>query len=112
MRIGTLLLALTLLSSASADTTRPELIWLVQPTHPRPHNLTLPPRHTVGPIIPGLRQGAIPQGLAYWKKQNWFLVSLCFEKDNKGHRRPSVVVALDAATRRMVRCLSLTEPGG
>jgi hypothetical protein len=87
----------------------PTLIRLGQ-APPRPHDkLKLPKGHTVGPTIPGLREGAIPQGLAFWVRQNWLLISCYFPHEDG---RPSVVVAIDAKTGKLVRCLTLVEDSG
>ncbi|HEV7402262.1 MAG TPA: hypothetical protein VGO11_05015 [Chthoniobacteraceae bacterium] len=112
MRICALLLALATGAWAQNGPTLPDLVQLKQ-DEPRAHpKLKLPAKHTVGPTIPGLTQdqGATPQGLAYWEheKQKWLLISCYFHKE--GH--PSVVVALDAGTGAMVRCLTFVEPGG
>src|SRR4051812_48129218 len=107
MRTCTLLLFLVPLSLAQAA--RPNLVELKQ-NEPRSHDhLKLPP-HSIGPTIPGLRggQGAVPQGLVYWEKQKWFLIS-CYFPEKEDH--PSMVVALDEQGN-LVRCLTLTEAGG
>ena len=110
MRSCLLLLALAAAPSAQADPALPELVKLQQAA-PRAHpRLNLPPEHSVGPTIPGLTggQGAIPQGLAYWEQQNWLLISCDFRQAD----HPSVVVAIDATTGTMMRCLTLVEEGG
>lgn len=107
MGLNVHLLLLVPLLSGPADAPLPELVRLEQAL-PRKHtNLTLPRPHVVGPTIPGLRQGAIPQGLAFWEKQGWFLISCYFENGS-----PSVVTALDRKTQKLVRCLTLVEPDG
>src|SRR3954466_14033190 len=106
------LLLLALLTAAPAQNAPalPALVNLKQGEPRAHHKLKLPPKHSVGPTIPGLAQGATPQGLAYWEhdQQKWFLISCYFHQE--GH--PSVVVALDAGTGKMLRCLTLVEPGG
>ncbi|HUQ71714.1 MAG TPA: hypothetical protein VM165_19450 [Planctomycetaceae bacterium] len=67
----------------------------------------LPAAATLGPVIPGLRQGAVPQGLAYWKRQNWLFISCYFEND-----RPSVITAVDVKTGNLARCVTLLDPTG
>jgi hypothetical protein len=90
-----------------ADAALPALVRLEQ-APPRNHaKLKLPKSHIVGPALPGLRQGAVPQGLAYWEKSNWLLISCYFEDG-----RPSAVVAIDNKTGKLVRCLTLVEPDG
>ncbi|HUQ68660.1 MAG TPA: hypothetical protein VM165_04000 [Planctomycetaceae bacterium] len=85
----------------------PRLIRLEQAPPRLKAQAKLPPVATLGPVIPGLRQGAVPQGLAYWKRQNWLFVSCYFDDD-----RPSVVTAMDVRTGQQVRCLTLLEPSG
>jgi hypothetical protein len=86
----------------------PKPVVLTQAKKGRAHpKLKLPKGHDAGPVIPGLSQGAVPQGLAYWKAQNWFLLSCYFPSED-----PSVVVALDARSGAMVRCLTLVGAGG
>ncbi len=110
MRIFVVLLALA--SAASAQPALPTLIELKQ-APPRSHDkLKLPRGHTVGPTIPGLHEGAIPQGLAYWSRENWFLISCYFHHEEGKPAIPSVVVAIDANTGKMVRCLTLVEANG
>lgn len=110
MRICTLLLVLVTGASAQAGPMLPTLVELRQDKPRAHHGLKIPEGHTVGPTIPGLRkgQGAVPQGLVYWQKQKWFLIS-CYFPDEEGH--PSVVVALDEAGK-LVRCLTLVEATG
>lgn len=74
----------------------------------RPHPKLALPRHAVGPTVPGLRQGAVPQGLAYWEKHDWFLISHDFEEK----ANTSVVTAVHAKTGRLERCLTLVEADG
>lgn len=78
--------------------------------HPARAHPLVAGRPVVGPTIPGLRGGqtAIPQGLAYWKKHNWFLISHYFEDETDA----SVVTALDARTGELMRCLTLVEVSG
>ena len=71
--VGLLLLAIA--ASAQADETLPTPVRLEQAAARSRAKLKLPRGRAVGPTIPGLRQGAVPQGLAYWKKQNWLLIS-------------------------------------
>ena len=70
--------------------TPPELIRLEQSVPRYRDGLDLPTGAVVGPTIPGLMQGAIPQGLAFLEPQRWFLISCDFDDD-----RPSVLVAID-----------------
>lgn len=52
--------------------------------------------------------GAIPQGLAYWKKHDWFLISHYFEDKAD----TSVVTAVHAKTGKVERCLTLLDANG
>ena len=109
MRTLTVLLATATVALAQPPPALPTLVRLEQAA-PRAHpKLKLPKPHTVGPVIPGLMQGVTPQGLAFWERQNWFLVS-CYFPEEDG--RPSVVVAIDAKTGKLVRCLTLVEASG
>lgn len=114
--ISLLLLLLATEVSAPPDADLPELVQLKQQDKPRPHpKLKLPKDCAIGPIIPGLMQGAVPQGLAHWKAQNWLLISCYFhheESQPAADRTPSVVVAIDAETKKIVRCLTLVEVNG
>src|SRR5262245_13271466 len=102
-----LTLLLTTAVSAQPDVPDPNLVRLDQAAPRKAGKLKLPRPHSVGPTIPGLRQGAVPQGLAYWARRNWLLISCDFDDG-----RPSVVVALDNKTGKMVRCLTLVEASG
>lgn len=55
-----------------------------------------------GPVIPGLMQGLIPQGIAYYEAMDWLLVS--YYRDNG---QPSVVSVIDGATGQFVKALDL-----
>lgn len=68
----------------------------------------LPPGAVTGPVIPGLDSHAVPQGLAYLPDRDWFLISLYRETP----RRSSFIVAVDAATEKLVRCMSLQDEDG
>lgn len=57
---------------------------------------------TEGPVIPGLRQDYIPQGLAYDLEKNWMLISY-YRKDGG----PSMLSIVDLASGRMVKALLL-----
>lgn len=102
-----LLLSLATVVSAQPEPKQLELVELEQAER-RTHGKLKVPKHEVGPTIPGLRQGAIPQGLAYWKKPNWFLISHYFEKQSN----TSVVTAVDAKTGKLKRCLTLLNANG
>lgn len=55
-----------------------------------------------GPIVPGLLQDYIPQGIAYMKEQNWILVS--YYREDKS---PSILTVVDAKTGELVKSLQL-----
>jgi hypothetical protein len=65
----------------------------------------LPTNATLGAVIPGLGQHAVPQGLAYRPDRDWYLVSLYRSEPSPA----AFVVAIDAATERVVRCRTLLE---
>ncbi|CAG7649459.1 hypothetical protein ACFQI7_26540 [Paenibacillus allorhizosphaerae] len=55
-----------------------------------------------GPIVPALKQNAVPQGLAYLEDKRWVLVS-SYREDGK----TSVISVIDAASGKMVKALEL-----
>ncbi|WJH35005.1 hypothetical protein N6H14_02415 [Paenibacillus sp. CC-CFT747] len=60
-----------------------------------------------GPIIPGLMQNAVPQGLAYVPAQKWLVVSYYRDKS-----KPSFLSILDETTGKLIKSVMLqTEPG-
>lgn len=63
-------------------------------------------KSTRGPVIPGLRQNAVPQGLAWHAASKRMLVSHYFE------RSPSCVSVLDSDTGRLVAVVGLREKSG
>jgi hypothetical protein len=67
----------------------------------------LPPNISFGPVIPGLSQGGIPQGLAHLPEKDWLIVSLHFD----GHR-PSMLGVLDAKSGKLVKSITLLEKDG
>jgi len=76
--------------------------------HPRsPAYQTLWDISDDGPVIPGLAEGLVPQGLAYLEDENW-LVTVNYMDDG----RPGVVSAVDAATGELVKSLVLYEETG
>ena len=48
--------------------------------------------------LPGLAQNRVPQGLAYWRDRNWFLISAY----DAAAKAPNEIFALDASTGRCV----------
>lgn len=59
-----------------------------------------------GPIIPGLRQGLVPQGTEYLPDQDWILISGYRDNDS------SLVVIIDAETGEFVKAVSFRLPSG
>ncbi len=59
-----------------------------------------------GPVIPGLRQKAVPQGLAYAVTEDKILISHYFDDG------PSCVSILNGSTGKMFSCVTLKEPSG
>lgn len=59
-----------------------------------------------GPVIPGRRQNAIPQGIAFEKRSKRIFISHYFEK------APSRLSVLDGKTGRLVSDVVLREPSG
>ncbi|MCR8643839.1 hypothetical protein NV379_14380 [Paenibacillus sp. N1-5-1-14] len=57
-----------------------------------------------GPIVPGLLQDYIPQGIAYMQEQDWILVSYYREDEN-----PSLLVVIDAQTGKHLKSLQLFQ---
>ncbi|MBN1766637.1 MAG: hypothetical protein JW860_15385 [Sedimentisphaerales bacterium] len=104
MRLSYLIIVL-LLPSAVCLAVEQEIPRLTQATG-RPIAPTLIQRLTYksGPVIPGLREGAIPQGLAYSKKHNTILVSHYFKKT-----WPSCVSLIDHGSGKLVHVRALKE---
>jgi len=85
-----------------------ELPRLTQAT-PRKISVSLIPQSTyeLGTVIPGLLQGAIPQGLAYSKQYNAILISHYFDKN-----WASCVSLVDNRTGKFVCARALKEADG
>ena len=60
--------------------------------------------HRLGPVIPGLRQGAVPQGLSYSNKYNLIFISCYFDK-----HIPSVVSVIDRSNNTTMGTFALKE---
>lgn len=100
-----LYLVCLLLGQAAGELPKP--IALVQ-TQPRRFEVKKAvPFVRLGPVIPGLRQGAVPQGLAYLRSRDWLLISFYFDGG-----RPSVIAAVDVKTGKLTRSLTILEPDG
>jgi len=59
-----------------------------------------------GPVIPGLRQKAIPQGIAYARASKRIIIS------HYSDHAPSCLSVLDSVTGRLVSSATLQEPSG
>ncbi len=97
-------LVVSLGEKPSGTTISEELVQ--EPERPHPQ-LKLPKDAARGPIIPGLQQGAVPQGLAYDVDRGWLLVSMYREQPEEAH-----VCILDVRTEQLARCLTLTNKDG
>ncbi|NOU74898.1 hypothetical protein GC098_26510 [Paenibacillus sp. LMG 31458] len=60
-----------------------------------------------GPIVPALKQNAIPQGMAYLEDLKWILVSY-YREDGK----PSLLTVIDVGTGKMVKAFELHKSDG
>ena len=86
----------------------------VTPTHlnitqeERTSNLNDPKYQTVwdisveGPVIPGLVQDLIPQGMTYYKEKDW-LLTVYYRNDE----RPGVLTVVDAKTDQLIKSVHL-----
>lgn len=101
-RVLTVFAAL-LFTAAHADAQ----IRLEQAPPRRPGKPDLPKPFRIGPVIPGLHQGAVPQGLAYWPERDCLLISYYFDTEVA-----SVVAVIDRKSGDVLRCLSLLEANG
>ncbi|UUZ85308.1 hypothetical protein LJK88_18130 [Paenibacillus sp. P26] len=59
-----------------------------------------------GPVVPDLKQNAVPQGMAYLAERSWILLSH-YREDGK----PSLLTVVDASTGKMVKALELYRSG-
>ncbi|CAN7752811.1 hypothetical protein [Paenibacillus sp. LjRoot56] len=55
-----------------------------------------------GPVIPALKQNAIPQGMAYLEEKNWLLVTH-YREDGK----PSIISVIDEKSGEMLKALEI-----
>ena len=60
--------------------------------------------YQLGPVIPGLQQGAVPQGLSYSKKHNLIFISYYFDK-----HIPSSVSVIDRSNNTTTGTFALKE---
>jgi hypothetical protein len=76
-----------------------------EPPRSIPHNLIQIDEYTLGPVIPGLQQGAVPQGLTYSKPYDLIFISYYFEKT----QHPSVVAVIERESGQVIQTLTLKE---
>ena len=62
--------------------------------------------------VPGLDESYIPQGLTYYKENNWILVSSYYKTENNKEKKSSVIIALDADTGEFVAQFNLINKNG
>ncbi|MGE8205465.1 lamin tail domain-containing protein [Heyndrickxia sp. NPDC080065] len=60
-----------------------------------------------GPVIPGLVQDLVPQGLGYYKKKDW-LLSINYLEDG----RPGTLCVIDATTEKLIKSILLYNQDG
>ncbi|MDM5200225.1 lamin tail domain-containing protein [Fictibacillus enclensis] len=60
-----------------------------------------------GPVIPGLAEDLVPQGIGYYKKKNW-LFTINYLDDG----RPGTLCVVDATTEKLVKSLVLYNQDG
>lgn len=60
-----------------------------------------------GPVIPGLAQDLIPQGITYYKKKDWILTVNYLENG-----RPGTLTVVDATTEKLVKSVLLYNQDG
>jgi len=82
---------------------------LAPPLHqdnPRPigQGLIRSENYQMGPVIPGLQQGAVPQGLAYSEKHNLIFISFYFDRP-----LPSSLSVIDGSTKKCIGTFALKE---
>lgn len=63
-------------------------------------------------VVPGLKEGLIPQGLTHMSDRNWFLFSECYPRTKKTKMRPSIVFAVDANSGKVVKQVRLKNSDG
>jgi hypothetical protein len=62
---------------------------------------------SMGPVVPGLMQDLVPQGLAYWPEQGWLVISYYTKA-----AQPSALAIVDARTGKLVKGLRMYEAEG
>lgn len=60
-----------------------------------------------GPVIPGLNEDVVPQGLAYWPEQNWLLISSYVDNGTASN-----LTIVDATSGEVVKRLFLKKEDG
>lgn len=58
-----------------------------------------------GPIIPGLLQDYVPQGITWLKDENWLILS----HYSSTEERPSILTVIDLTTEKLIKTLDLYE---
>jgi hypothetical protein len=108
-RAFSLFLLVQVLWLATACTTTPSTIESLQQAPPRDisASLQLPDDAVVSHVIPGLGQGAVPQGMSYAPESDVLLTSHYFDTAH-----PSCIVAIDWKTGKARHTAKLQEPGG
>lgn len=72
-----------------------------------PKYQTLWDMNGVGPVIPGLVEDLVPQGLTYYKEKDW-LLSVYYRND----QRPGVLSVMDAKTDELIKSVHLYNEDG
>ncbi|TMV52721.1 hypothetical protein FE783_00555 [Paenibacillus mesophilus] len=102
----------TSIASADASPSTPAKVTVGAFTQEKitPEQRTIPPTYTkffkksdLGPVIPGLQQGLVPQGIAYFASRNWIVISSYRDK------APSVLSVIDLKTNKLLKTVLLYE---
>jgi hypothetical protein len=80
-----------------------EKVLTAQPTPPSTYKKFLG-SGKAGPIIPGLKQGLVPQGITYVSAQNWLLLS-----SYRDGGAPSVLSVIDMESNKLLKTLVFYE---
>jgi len=113
LKRGALLLCLLLLTGCAggaAPTPAPQTPATAKPAAKVDYSGVYPALWKVsdeGPAIPGLGDGVIPQGLAYWKDKNWLIMSGYVESGGA-----STLAIMDAGTQALVKTVQLYQENG
>lgn len=109
IRLLILVQVLSLATACTTTTTTTSTIESLQQAPPRDisASLQVPDDAIVSHVIPGLGQGAVPQGMSYAAEFDVLLTSHYFDKAH-----PSSIVAIDWETGEARHTAKLQEPGG